>query len=221
MDLLPPESGGAPLSAQLDGYPSPTSRKKLTRQRWTTDEDVALLKTTLECQQLLNYVEYFKPMKSFWIKISHQLEEQYAFERNHRQCHDRFNVLYTKSHNVEIDEKNQGSVPGILRLLFQIKKTFSMSNGNIVLLNRTPSGPRAFIEEQPPSASYTTNVRSVDEIMVSQQRANDALLQAVYRAVQDLQGQIDDLREQVENQKQQIYDNQRALHELYSRQFPP
>lgn len=57
--------------------------------------------------QLLTFVEYFKPMKNFWKKISKILFQQYGYERNSRQCHDRFKVLYTKSLKVHPSKKSK------------------------------------------------------------------------------------------------------------------
>ena len=67
------------------------------RKKWKDYEDIAFVKTILENAELLTYVEYFKPMKNFWIRIAQILNEKYGYVRNFRQCHDRFKVLYAKA----------------------------------------------------------------------------------------------------------------------------
>ena len=93
------------LSRNLDSVPSTTSTVlssiKQTRKKWRRTEDIAFLTVILSQSQLLTNVEYFKPMKRFWIKISQILRERYAFIRNFRQCHDRFKILYAKALRVQ------------------------------------------------------------------------------------------------------------------------
>lgn len=136
-----PEEG---LSRNLDSVPSTTSTVlssiKQTRKKWRETEDIAFLTVILSQSQLLTNVEYFKPMKRFWIKISQILRERYAFIRNFRQCHDRFKILYAKALRVQknaslsLDEDEMGSIsPEMRQLLSQAIKVFGYHNGNIVL----------------------------------------------------------------------------------------
>ena len=131
-------------SHNLDSVPSTTStalsNSKQTRKKWRETEDIAFLTVILSQKQLLTNVEYFKPMKRFWIKISQILRERYAFIRNFRQCHDRFKILYAKALRVQknaslsLDEDEMGSIsPEMRQLLSQAIKVFGYHNGNIVL----------------------------------------------------------------------------------------
>ncbi|CCH61436.1 hypothetical protein TBLA_0E03820 [Henningerozyma blattae CBS 6284] len=125
------------------------------RKKWKEMENIALLKVLLNYSYLLNYVEFFKPMKNFWLKISKVLLIEYSIKRNPRQCHDRFKVLYLKSFKInnspmnnlssqsqfdETDNPNHNDSTTIYNnelnhLLLQIRKTFGFSNGNIILKN--------------------------------------------------------------------------------------
>ncbi|CCC68731.1 hypothetical protein NCAS_0B06470 [Naumovozyma castellii] len=129
-------------NGSASGNSSSTMSLKHTRKKWKEHEDIAFLKVLINNSQLLTYVEYFKPMKNFWIRLSHILNVQYGYERNPRQCHDRFKVLYFKASKAEntqtllsysnpdemINSKNE-----LEYRLFQLINTFSYHNGNIIL----------------------------------------------------------------------------------------
>ncbi|QLG72539.1 hypothetical protein HG535_0D02470 [Zygotorulaspora mrakii] len=121
---------------RASAYDNEHQRK--TRKKWKKTEDLALMEMLLQYSHLLNFVEYFKPMKKFWIKISLVLKQHHGFERNARQCHDRFKVLYFKA--MKLNEKTLGSNPDITKTLFlQTRNTFIFCNGNITL--KSPPAP--------------------------------------------------------------------------------
>ena len=108
------------------------------RNKWKVKEDLAFMKVMIINAHLLTYVEYFKPMKNFWIRVSQVLRQEYNYERNSRQCHDRFKVLYSKAYKLEgqIPSTDLGiteKVKGFQFFLLQLKNTFGVLNGNIIL----------------------------------------------------------------------------------------
>ncbi|KOG98785.1 Rpi1p [Saccharomyces eubayanus] len=138
---------------------SSSSSARQIRKKWKEPEDIAFITTIMNNSQLLTFVEYFKPMKNFWKKISKILFQQYGYERNSRQCHDRFKVLYSKSLKVhpskKIKQKKKKSkqetdsnfnidAPKLSRmqfLLLQLQNTFSFVNGNIILKSQKTLRP--------------------------------------------------------------------------------
>ncbi|CCE62465.1 hypothetical protein TPHA_0C03120 [Tetrapisispora phaffii CBS 4417] len=110
------------------------------RNKWKIEEDCALIEVLLENSNLLTFVEYYKPMKRFWVKISTLLKQEHSFERNSRQCNDRFKVLnsraskldYTK---IESDTTKSENTIRLNNLQIRLRNTYGFSNGNIVLKN--------------------------------------------------------------------------------------
>ncbi|CAI4065511.1 hypothetical protein SUVZ_09G0510 [Saccharomyces uvarum] len=138
---------------------SSSSSARQIRKKWKEPEDIAFITTIMNNSQLLTFVEYFKPMKNFWKKISKILFQQYGYERNSRQCHDRFKVLYSKSLKVHSSKKikqkkkkskqetdsnfniDTSKLSRIQFLLLQLQNTFSFVNGNIILKSQKTLKP--------------------------------------------------------------------------------
>ena len=138
---------------------SSSSSARQIRKKWKEPEDIAFITTIMNNSQLLTFVEYFKPMKNFWKKISKILLQQYGYERNSRQCHDRFKVLYTKSLKVHPSKKvkqkkkkskqeansnldfDPSKLSRMQYLLVQLQNTFSFVNGNIILKSQKTLKP--------------------------------------------------------------------------------
>ncbi|CCK70445.1 Rpi1p KNAG_0E01830 [Huiozyma naganishii CBS 8797] len=117
----------------------PDSHSRQFRKKWRDSEDIAFVQVLLDHSQLLNFVEFFKPMKNFWIQISEQLLQKHNFERNARQCQDRFKLLYTKGRKLEQDHECDTDIrqkPGLSQKdvsLVQLVNTFELVRGNLVL----------------------------------------------------------------------------------------
>ncbi|CCF60226.1 hypothetical protein KAFR_0J01610 [Kazachstania africana CBS 2517] len=110
-----------------------SSNNKQTRKKWKEAEDIAFLTVILNHSLLLTYVEYFKPMKNFWLKISKILHEEHRYERNARQCHDRFKVLFSKATKLKESSIKGVKFADLQYLLLKLVNTFRFHNGNIVL----------------------------------------------------------------------------------------
>ncbi|QLQ78953.1 hypothetical protein HG537_0B03000 [Torulaspora globosa] len=171
------------------------SSGKKTRNKWKASEDFALLGMVLNYSHLLTFVEYFKPMKKFWIKISQALNEQYGFERNARQCHDRFKVLYAKALKIQDDIDEDDTYSGTLnseskQLLLQIRNTFTFCKGNITLKSQPTLA----------STSNSTNdnpdLRSQphDQTTETERNERETMHSYIFHVLSNLQEQIDLLR---------------------------
>ena len=151
-------SGSIDENEQNNSSSSSSSARHI-RKKWKEPEDIAFITTIMNNSQLLTFVEYFKPMKNFWKKISKILFQQYGYERNSRQCHDRFKVLYTKSLKVHPSKKSKqkkkkskqeassnlnfdpSKLSRMQYLLVQLQNTFSFVNGNIILKSQKTLKP--------------------------------------------------------------------------------
>lgn len=169
----------------------------------------------------LTFVEYFKPMKKFWIKISIVLKQHHGFERNARQCHDRFKVLYFKA--MKVNERSLGANPDITKTLFlQTKNTFTFCNGNITL--RSPPAPLKSVSDTSSPESqhlahhhshhthhnnvshnpHESSVNSQLSLSLQQpfaeiyQDPTDSTYQHIFNGLMNLQGQIDSLKSQLQ-----------------------
>lgn len=203
-------------SIYLHHTPTLAVSKKSTRKKWKLNEDIVLLKSTLECHHLLTYVEFFKPMKNFWIKVSKHLLQVYRVERNNRQCHDRFNVLFAKSHKMLAHWETSNKPPSeIEKLLSDIKKTFSVSNGNISLLrNNSFKNLTSDSHSLPSTSSHDLISPSMTESLYTEIRMKDAMIQSFHQIFEDLQCQINDLKKRVNEQRHLIDENHRITQEF-------
>ncbi|QLL31439.1 hypothetical protein HG536_0B03020 [Torulaspora globosa] len=181
-----------------------SSNAKKTRNKWKASEDFALLGMVLNYSHLLTFVEYFKPMKKFWGKISQALNEQYGFERNARQCHDRFKVLYAKALKIQDDIDEDDTYSGTLnseskQLLLQIRNTFTFCKGNITLKSQP-----AVAGGHPAEAAASASNSSTDNPDLRQQphdgtteterNERETMHSYIFHVLSNLQEQIDLLR---------------------------
>lgn len=186
-----------------------SSGAKKTRNKWKASEDFALLGMLLNYAHLLTFVEYFKPMKKFWIRISQALNEQYGFERNARQCHDRFKVLYSKALRIQDDLDEDDTYSGTLnseskQLLLQVRNTFTFCNGNITLKSR-PGVTGGHPDSAPPNNATTSAAAAApeapalrhaqhDETTETERNERETMHSYIFHVLSNLQEQIDLLR---------------------------
>lgn len=209
-------SASSSALSESEGAVSPSSayslslKVKKTRNKWKESEDVALLEVLLYYSHLLTYVEYFKPMKNFWVKISLALKQQYGYERNDRQCHDRFKVLYAKSLKITGGLTNNNRTNESNVLLLQVKDTFNFGNGNITLKSQPTTLTHPSAESQPQTSllppplppeqqhhHHQHQQQQQQQIEDSQREYIETMHQSVFSALNNLQEQIDSLRDQL------------------------
>lgn len=205
-------SSSSSALSDSDGAISPSSsyslslKVKKTRKKWKESEDIALLEVLLHYSHLLTFVEYFKPMKNFWIKISLALKQRYAYERNARQCHDRFKVLYAKASKIDVTLTNNNTIPNESNLLLlQVRDTFNLGNGNITLKSQPTtvmhsadgSPPKTSMVPPPSDQHRQHHLQQQQQIEDSQREYIETMHQSVFGALNNLQEQIDTLRNQL------------------------
>lgn len=199
------------------------SNGKKTRNKWKASEDFALLRVLLDHAHLLTFVEYFKPMKKFWIKISHALNELHAGERNARQCHDRFKVLYSKALRVQDDLDEDDTYSGTLnseaeQLLLQVRNTFTFSGGNITL-KAQPAVTSALPEETATAAKLRQDHEDNTE---TQRKETETMQSYIFHVLSNLQEQIDLLRNHLRTTDSKTQELSNTLQNLIQAlHFPP
>lgn len=167
IDSSSPESTTTKAKDSLSISPNIVQYSKQTRKKWKSPEDLAFLKVLLMNANLLTYVEFFKPMKNFWVKISSLLLEL-NYERNARQCHDRFRVLYAKAQKLKgkINEKKSISrVTNIQFCLLQLLEIFIFHNNNIVLKSHLTLQAKSESDTIPRSLYHPDYVNASVDIM--------------------------------------------------------
>lgn len=224
-----------------------SSSAKKTRNKWKASEDFALLGMLLNYSHLLTFVEYFKPMKKFWIKISQALNEQYGFERNARQCHDRFKVLYSKALRIQDDIDEDDTYSGTLnseskQLLLQVRNTFTFCNGNITLKSQpTVAGTAAAVSATTANATTANaNANTVnadpadlrqpqqqqqqqqhDETTETERKERETMHSYIFHVLSNLQEQIDLLRSHLRATDRKTQELATTLQDLISAvQYP-
>ena len=76
------------------------------RKKWKEPEDIAFITTIMNNSQLLTFVEYFKPMKNFWKKISKILFQNMGTRETLVNVM-KIKVLYAKSLKVHPSKKSK------------------------------------------------------------------------------------------------------------------
>lgn len=212
-----------------------SSHAKKTRNKWKASEDLALLGVLLNYSHLLTFVEYFKPMKKFWIKISQVLNEQYGCERNARQCHDRFKVLFSKAlrvqEDIEEDDTYSGTVSSEFKqLLLQVRNTFTFCNGNITLKAQpTVTAGHAPADDVPQSSSspqlrqqQQQQQQQNQEPTEMERKETESMHSYIFHVLSNLQEQIDLLRNHLratDRKTQELSDTLQTL--ISAVQYPP
>lgn len=199
------------------------SNGKKTRNKWKASEDFALLRVLLDHAHLLTFVEYFKPMKKFWIKISQALNELHAGERNARQCHDRFKVLYAKALRIQDDLDEDDTYSGTLnseaeQLLLHVRNTFTFSSGNITLKTQ-PAVASALPDE---TAQATKLRQDQDQTTETQRKETETMQSYIFHVLSNLQEQIDLLRNHLRATDRKTQELSHTLQDLIQAfHFPP
>lgn len=201
------------------------SNGKKTRNKWRASEDFVLLRVLLDHAHLLTFVEYFKPMKKFWIKISQALNELHSSERNARQCHDRFKVLYSKAQRIQDDLDEDDTYSGTLnseaeQLLLQVRNTFTFSSGNITLKTQ-PAVASAVSDETAQQAAATLR-QDQDATTENNRKETETMQSYIFHVLSNLQEQIDLLRNHLratDRKNQELSDTLQSL--IQSFHFPP
>lgn len=217
---------------------------KARRNKWREEEDTSLMMSTLSCRHLLVNVEYYKPMKNFWIKVSTYMRHHYQHVRNHRQCHDRFLVLYSKGCKML---ESPGFVPNykMETLLLEITQVFKLSKGIVVLteniqlsemhhsLGDTTSCDGADGNE---NAVHTSRMVSHNPVDIDPSESNTVSTSEhvppnagigmdiskflnpyfISESLTNLQDQISSLRQELEIHKNMLISNQKRTEDFYS-----
>lgn len=205
-----------------------SSNAKKTRNKWKASEDFALLGMVLNYSHLLTFVEYFKPMKKFWIKISQALNEQYGFERNARQCHDRFKVLYAKALKIQDDIDEDDTYSGTLnseskQLLLQIRNTFTFCKGNITLKSQPAVASASDSSTAAASTAADPDLRQQPHEKTTETERNEreTMHSYIFHVLSNLQEQIDLLRSHLRATDRKTQELANTLQELISAtQYP-
>ncbi|CAI4361579.1 BAP_1a_G0026080.mRNA.1.CDS.1 [Saccharomyces cerevisiae] len=174
--------------------------------------------------QLLTFVEYFKPMKNFWKKISKILFQQYGYERNSRQCHDRFKVLYTKSLKVHPSKKSKqkkkkSKQEAGSNLNFDPSKLSRMHPAQFSLLSSAPADN--LILQTPPSPFFQQTMpiqlpRDAQQEQISPVFSTDVIYmwQTMFNTIENLKEQVNCLKNEVKQLNHKFYQQNKPLHNM-------
>ncbi|CAI4363326.1 ASG_G0026110.mRNA.1.CDS.1 [Saccharomyces cerevisiae] len=187
-------SGSIDENEQNNSNSSSSSARQI-RKKWKEPEDIAFITTIMNNSQLLTFVEYFKPMKNFWKKISKILFQQYGYERNSRQCHDRFKVLYAKSLKVHPSKKSKQKK----------KKSKQEASSN---LNFDPSKLSRM--------QYLLLPRDAQQEQVSPVFSTDVIYmwQTMFNTIENLKEQVNCLKNEVKQLNHKFYQQNKPLHNM-------
>ncbi|CAI4354077.1 CIH_collapsed_G0023350.mRNA.1.CDS.1 [Saccharomyces cerevisiae] len=219
------EETGSIDENELNNSNSSSSSARQIRKKWKEPEDIAFITTIMNNSQLLTFVEYFKPMKNFWKKISKILFQQYGYERNSRQCHDRFKVLYTKSLKVHPSKKSKqkkkkskqeagsnlnfdpSKLSRMQYLLVQLQNTFTPAD-NLIL--QTPPSP--FFQQTMPIQLP----RDAQQEQISPVFSTDVIYmwQTMFNTIENLKEQVNCLKNEVKQLNHKFYQQNKPLHNM-------
>lgn len=120
-------------------------KTRSVRNFWSVHEDSFLLSVVIDNRDLLLIPSKSRPRSRFWHHISDELRQLHGFERNKRQCRDRFNLLYWKA--VRNKKPETDDTRELDRLLLQCLKLFYIDKNNSIMLrdhvDRDQSGAAA------------------------------------------------------------------------------
>ncbi|CAI4384441.1 AIS_HP2_G0024700.mRNA.1.CDS.1 [Saccharomyces cerevisiae] len=216
-------SGSIDENEQNNSNSSSSSARQI-RKKWKEPEDIAFITTIMNNSQLLTFVEYFKPMKNFWKKISKILFQQYGYERNSRQCHDRFKVLYAKSLKVHPSKKSKqkkkkSKQEASSNLNFDPSKLSRMHPAQFSLLSSAPADN--LILQTPPSPFFQQTMpiqlpRDAQQEQVSPVFSTDVIYmwQTMFNTIENLKEQVNCLKNEVKQLNHKFYQQNKPLHNM-------
>lgn len=220
---------------------------KTKRNKWREEEDIALMISTLACKHLLVNLEYYKPMKNFWIRVSAHMRQNFFHSRNHRQCHDRFMVLYSRGTKLS---ETVGFLPTYKSesLLLEIKSAFKLTKGNVTLSegSRIQEMPNHQLDDRLESQSQPAEldlsislVHRSSHLNPNRLTSEDTLptshaesvagtaqegsisIPMLYETIKDLQDQVSQLKHELLIQREMVFVNQKRMDEFYAHYLLP